>query len=106
MSGNSFVSEDWSGIFNCGANIKILRLRVVGRNEKESGWVLVIHTGRIHETARAGRLKGFWQLPNLKRAEIFRQGHKIVFPQETDHFCLATFVRLQERLLIGGDVCS
>src|SRR5205823_6622597 len=79
MSGNAFVPKNGSWIFNRRANIKILRFRIIGGNEKESGWVLVVNTGRIHETARAGRLKSFGQLSNLKRPEIVRQGYQIVF---------------------------
>src|ERR1700745_410728 len=106
MSGNTFVPKNRSWIFNRRANIKILRFRIVGGNEKESGWVLVINTGGIHETARAGRLKGFGQLSNLKRREIVRQGYKIVFLQEADHFCFAAFIRFQEGFLIGRNVSS
>src|SRR2546429_7616943 len=104
MSGNTFMPEDRSWIFNRRTNIKILRFRIVGGNEKESGWVLVIKTGGIHETARAGRLKSFGQLSNLKRPEIVRQGYKIVFLQEADHFCFAAFIRFQERFLIRRNV--
>src|SRR5439155_25885842 len=37
MSRNSFVSEDRPRVFNRRANIKILRLRIVSWDEKESG---------------------------------------------------------------------
>src|SRR5436189_4271892 len=97
MSGNTFMPENRSWVFDCRANIKILRLRIVGGSEKESGWVLVVNTRRIHETARAGPLKGFWQSPNLKRPETLRQRYKIVFLQEIDHCCFAAFIRFQER---------
>src|SRR6266496_2595770 len=106
MSGNPFVPENWSWIFNRRANIKILRFGIVSGNEKESGWVLIINTRRIHETARAGWLKGFGQLSNLKRPEIVRQGYKIVFLQETDHLCFAAFIRFQERFLIRRNMSS
>src|SRR6266481_7032483 len=106
MSGNTFMPKDWSWIFNRRTNIKILRFRIVGGNEKESGWILVINTGRIHKTARAGRLKSFGQLSNLKRPEIVRQRYKIVFLQEADHFCFAAFIRFQERFLIRRNVSS
>src|ERR1700704_328843 len=100
MSGNTFMPEDRSWIFNCRANVEILRFGIVGRNEKESRWVLVINTGGIHETARAGGLKSFGQLSNLKRSEIVRQRYKIVFLQEVDHFCFPAFISLEEGFLI------
>src|SRR6266496_6319382 len=106
MSGNTFVPKNRSWIFNRRANIKILRFQIVGGNEKESGWVLVVNTRRLHKTASAGRLKGFGQLSNLKRPEIVRQRYKIVFLQEADHFCFAAFIRFQERFLIGRNVSS
>src|SRR6266702_7856320 len=100
MSGNTFMPENRSWVFDCRANIKILRFRIVSGNEKESGRVLVVNTGRIHEPPRAGWLEGLGQLSNLKWPEIARQRHKIVFLQEADHFCFAAFVCFQERLLI------
>ena len=104
MSGNAFVSENRTRIFDCRANVKILRFRIVGRDEIEAGRILVVNAGRIHEAARAGRLERFRQLPNLKRPEIIRQGDKIVFLQEADHFCFAAFVRFEEGFLIGRNV--
>src|SRR5580704_4699576 len=106
MSRNAFMPEDRSWIFNRRTNIKILRFRIVGRNEKESGWVLVINAGGMHGTAGAGWLKGFRQLSNLKLSKIIRQGYEIVFLQEADHFCFVAFVRFQERFLIGRNVSS
>src|ERR671931_2190226 len=106
MSGNPFVPEDRSWVFNRCAKIEIPRFRVVGGNEKESRWILVVNTGRVHETARAGWFESLGQLPNLKRPEIVRQRHKVVFLQEADHFCFATFIRFQERFLIGWNVSS
>src|SRR5438874_6788760 len=104
MSGNTFVPKNRSWIFNRCTNIKILRFRIVGGNEKEPSWVLVVNTGRIHETARAGRLKSFGQLANLKRPEIVRQGYQIVFLQETMLFCFWPFLRFQKGFLTGGKV--
>src|SRR6058998_91160 len=104
MSGNSFVSQNWAWIFNRRADIKILRLWIVSRNEKEPGRVFVVNAGRIHESSRAGRLERVRQLSNLKRAKIIRQRYKIVLLQEADHFCFATFVRFQERFLVRRDV--
>ena len=92
MSGHTFVSEDWPRIFNCRANIKVFRLRIVGRNEKESGRILIVNARRIHETAGTGWLERFWQLSNLKRAEIIGHCHEVVFLHELDHLLLATLV--------------
>src|SRR5215472_11649355 len=104
MPGNSFVSEDRPGIFDRRAYVKILRFGVVGRNEKEAGWIFVVYSWRIHETARAGRLKRVRQLSDLERPKIIRQTDKIVFLQKANHFCLATFVRFQEGFLVGRDL--
>src|SRR5438876_11573653 len=104
MSGNAFVAEDRSWIFNRRANVKVLRFRIICRNEKESGWILVVNAGRIHEASRAGRLKRVRQLPDLKRAKVIRQSYDVVLLQEADHFRLAAFVRFQERFLIWRDV--
>src|SRR5436190_19872344 len=100
------MPEDWSWIFNRCANIKILRIGIVGGNEKEPRWIFVVNTGRIHETTRAGRLKRFGQLSNFKRPKIVRQGDKIVFLQEADHFSFTAFVGFQERFLIGWNASS
>ena len=78
MSWNAFVSEDRPRIFNCRANIEVLRLRIVGRNEKETGGIFVVNARRIHETTGAGWLERFRQLSNLKRTEIIRQRDKSV----------------------------
>ena len=104
MSRDSFVSENWPWIFDRRANVKVLRLRIVSRNEIETGRVFVVNTGRIHETARTRWLERFWQLPNLKRAEIIGQRDEVVFPQEIDHLLFATFVRFQERRLVRWNV--
>src|ERR1044071_7001603 len=96
MPGNTFMSEDWSWIFDRCANIEILRFRVVGGNEKESGRGLVINTGRSYKAGGARWLESLGQLSNLKRPEIIRQSYKIVFLQEADHFCFATFIRFEE----------
>src|SRR5437762_14296844 len=75
---NAFMSEDRSRIFDRRANIKILRLRVVSRDEIETGRVFVVNARRIHKTARAGRLERFRQLPDLKRTEIIRSEERRV----------------------------
>src|SRR5216684_6982101 len=89
MARDSFVSENWPRIFDGGADIKILRLRIVCWNEIKAGRVFVVNAGRIHETAGTGWLERFGQLPNLKRAEIIRQRDQIVLLQEIDHFLFA-----------------
>src|SRR6266478_9526640 len=104
MSGNAFVPKDWPGVFNRCANIEILRVWIVRRNKKEPGWIFIVNAGGIHEAARAGGLERLGQLSNLKRPEVIRQRDKIVVLQKTDHFCLATFVRFQERALVRRDV--
>src|ERR1041385_1170805 len=92
MSGNTFVTEDRPGVFNRRANVKILRVRVVSRDEKETSWIFVINAGRIHEAPRAGWLESLRQLSDLKRAKVIGQSHKAMLFQEADHFCHATFI--------------
>src|SRR5947207_736517 len=104
MSGNSFVTEDRPRIFNRGANIKILRLRIVRWNEIKTGRVLVVNARRIHEATGAGWLERVRQLANLKRAEIIWQRYEVVLLQKVDHFRLAALVRLQKRCLIERNV--
>src|SRR5437879_1138991 len=104
MSRNTFMSEDGPRVLDRGANIKVLRLRIVRRDEIKTGRVLVVNAGRIHETAGVGWLECFRQLPNLKRAEVIGQRYQIVFLQEIDHLLLATFVGFQERGLVGRNV--
>ena len=106
MSGNSFVPKDRPRVFNRRANVKVLRLRIVRRNEKETRRIFVINAGRIHETTRTGWLERLRQLPNLKWAKIIGHCHEIVFPHELDHLLLATFVSFQERRLIGRNLCA
>src|SRR3984893_7740383 len=106
MSGDSFVPEDWPRIFDRSTNVKVLRLRIVSWNEIETGRVFVVNTRRIHETARTCRLERFWQLPNLKRAQVIGQGDEILLFQEIDHLLLAAFVRFQERRLVRRNVLA
>src|SRR5258708_34586126 len=96
MSGDTFVSEDWPRIFNCCANIKILRVRIIRRNEKETCRILVVNAGWIHEAPRAGRLKRFGQLSNLEWPKVIGQRDKVVLLQEVDHSRLSAFVRFQK----------
>ena len=44
MSRNPFVPKNRPRIFNRGANIKILGLRVISRNEEKTGRILVVNT--------------------------------------------------------------
>src|SRR5207248_10242633 len=81
MAGNTLMPKDWPRIFNRRANIKVFRLRIVSRNEEETGRILIINTGWIHETAGTRWFKCFWQLSNLERAKIIGQRHEIVFLQ-------------------------
>ena len=104
VSWDAFVSKDRPWIFDRGAQVKILRLRIVGGNEKETGRVLIINTRRIHETTRASRLECFRQLPNFKLSEVVRQSDKLMRLQKIDHLLLPAFVRLQKRLLIGRNI--
>src|SRR6266487_5443118 len=104
MSRNSFVPEYRSRLFDRCANVKILRLWIVSRNEIKTGWVFVVNARWIHKTSGAGRLKRIVQLPNLKPAEIIGQRDQMVFLQEIDNLLFATLVRFQERRLIGRNV--
>src|SRR5439155_25421005 len=102
MPGDTLVPEDWPGIFNRRANVKILRLWVVGGNEKETSWIFVVNPGRIHETARAGRLERIRQLSNLKRPKIIRQGYRLLFFKEVIIFSLRILFAFRNDSLLGG----
>ena len=92
MTGNAFVTEDWTRIFNRRADIKVLRLRVVSRYEIKAGWILVVNSGRIHKTSGAGWLECFGQLSDFERAEVIGDGDELMFFQEFDHLLFATLV--------------
>src|SRR6266567_1124212 len=100
MAGNTLMPKDWPRVFNRCPNVKVFRLRIVSRNEIETGRVLIVNTGWIHETAGTRWFECFRQLSNLKRAKIIGQGHEVVFLQKADYFLLATLIRFQERCLI------
>src|ERR1051325_7267494 len=104
MPGNSFVAQNRPRIFNRRANVKVFRLRIVSWNEKETGGVFVVDSGRIHETAWARRFECFGQLPNLETPEIFRDRDEMMFLEEIDHLGFATLVRFQERLLVRRNI--
>src|SRR5437588_12760937 len=90
---NSFMTQNRPRIFDRRADVKILRLRIVSWNEKETDRVFVVNAGRIHETARTRRLERVGQLPNFEAAKIIWDGDELMFLQEIDHLRLATFVR-------------
>ena len=46
VAGNSFVTEDRPRVFDRRANVEILRLRIVSRNEIETARVFVVNAGR------------------------------------------------------------
>ncbi len=104
MSGNSLVPENWPRIFDRRPDVEVLRVRVVCRDEIESGRILVINARRIHEAARAGWLEGFGQLPDLKFPEVIRQRDQPAIFQEADHLRLAAFISLQEGRLVRRNV--
>src|SRR5205807_6693073 len=106
MSGNSFVAQDRSRIFNRGANIEVLRLRIVSWDKIKAARVLIVNAGRIHKPAGTGRLERVRQLANLEWSQIIRQGNEMPLTQKPKHFLLAAFVRLEKCWLIGRDRCG
>ena len=90
------MPQDRSRIFDGGADVEVLRLRIVGRNEIEAGRVLVVNSGRIHEAAGTSRLERFRQLPDLKWAEIIRQGDELMLLQKINHLLFAAFIGFQK----------
>src|SRR5207248_6053899 len=89
VAGDSFVTQDRSWVFDGRANVEILALRIVSRDEIKTRRVLVVNARRIHEAAGTRRLERFGQLANFKAAKIRRQRDQLVLFQETDHFGLA-----------------
>ena len=59
MPRDSFVAENRARVFDGGADVEVLALRIVSRNEIETSWVLVVNAGRIHEAARTRGLESF-----------------------------------------------
>ena len=98
------MPQYWAWVLDCRAQIKVFRLRVVGRNEKETGRVFIVNTGRIHKTAGTGRLECLRQLSNLKLAKIIRDGDDLMRLQKIDHLLLAALIRFQERFLIRWNI--
>src|SRR6185436_20069055 len=96
VTGDALVSKDRPRIFDRRANVKVLALRVVGRNEVEAGRIFVVNAGRIHETAGAGRLECFGKLPDLKLPEVRRKRDQLVLFQESNHFRLPALVRFEK----------
>src|SRR5262249_54149307 len=104
MSGNTFVAQDWSWIFDGCSNVEILARRVVRGDKVKTSLVLVVNTRSVHETARTCRFECLRQLTNFKSTEVRRQSNQFIGFQKVDHLRLATLVSLEKRFLISGDV--
>src|ERR1051326_2100894 len=100
VAGNAFVAENRSRVFDRRADVKVLRLRVVGRNEKEPRRIFIVNAWWVHEAAGTGRLERFGQLPNLETPEIIWDRDEFVFLQECDHLFFATFIGGEKRRLV------
>src|SRR5262249_53306433 len=100
MPRDALMTENWARIFDCGANVKILALGIVGRYEKESAAVCIVYARRVHEPAGAGRLEGFLKLADRKLSEVCRQRDKLAVTQKLNHFCFAAFVGAQKCFLV------
>src|SRR6266545_3549899 len=94
------MAENRSRVFDRRANIEVAALRIIGRDEIEAGWILIVNAGRIHETAGAGRLESFGKLPNFKPADVRRQRYEFVVEQERNYLVLAPFISFEKVLLI------
>src|SRR4029077_15838261 len=90
-------------VFDRGADVEVLTLRIVSRDEVEAAVVFVVDAGWIHESAGTGWLERFGQLPNFEADQISRQGHQMIIFQEADHFGFAAFVGFQKIVLIFWD---
>src|SRR6476620_826756 len=86
VSGDSFVTQDWPRVFDGRANVEVLTLRIVSRNEIKAARVLIVDAGRIHKAAGAGRFESCGQLADFEMAQISRQRDQLVVPEEADHF--------------------
>src|SRR2546421_251991 len=84
VAGDSFVTQDRPRVFDGRANVEILALRIVSRDEIKARRVLVVNSGSVHEAAGTGGLERLRQLANFKAAEIRRQGDQLVRFQKTD----------------------
>src|ERR1043165_4327036 len=104
VAGNAFVAENRSRILDRRADVKVLRLRVVGRNEKEPRRLFIVNAWWVHEAAGTGRLERFGQLPNLETPEIIWDRDEFVFLQECDHLLFATFVGGEKRRLVRRNI--
>src|SRR5207248_10046998 len=93
VTGDSFVTKNRPRIFDRSAQVKILRLGIVGRNEEKPDRILVVHPRWSHEAARAGRFERFPQLTNLKLPEVIRQTDKLMRFPEIDHLELLASIR-------------
>src|SRR5258708_7278250 len=86
------MPEDRTWVLDGRANVEVVALRVVGRDEEETAIVGVVDARRVHESPRTGRLECLGELPDLERTEIRRQGHQILCLEKIDHLLLAAFV--------------
>ena len=98
------MSQDWSWIFDGRANVKVFRLRVVGRDEEKAAVIFIVNSGGIHEPSGTGWFERIRKLPNIKRSDMRGHSYQPVVLEETDHFSLTTFISLQESILIRGNV--
>ena len=97
------MTKDRARIFDRRANIKIPALRIVGGNEIEAARVFVVNTGRVHESARAGRLERCGQLANFKPSQIWRKRDQVILFQVSNHLGFATFISFKKVVLILWD---
>src|SRR5436309_5153511 len=88
VAGDALVTENRPRVFNGRANVEVPALRIVCGNEIKAGWILVVNSGRVHETARTGWFEGFGKLANFKSAERRQSDEMIVF-QKGDHLGFA-----------------
>src|SRR5262245_21062854 len=98
VSGNALMAENRPWLLNGGADVKILALRIVRRNEEEAAGVLIIDARRIHEATGTSRLECLRQLANVELSQIWRQSDQPLLVQKIDHLCLPAFISLQKRL--------
>src|SRR4051794_30365248 len=105
MAGNAFVTEDWSRVFDGGADVKVAALRIVGGNEIKSGRIGIVDPGWVHESTGARRLERFGQLTDLEAAHVRRYRHQTIRAQEVSELLESHFVRLEEILLVYRNAC-
>src|SRR5260370_22733034 len=104
MSGNAFVSEDGTRIFDGSANVEVPAVRVVGRDEVKTAVVGIEDSWRIHETAGTGRLERLRKLANEKRPDVIGNRDQAFVFEELHHLLFTALIGLQKCLLISRDV--